>query len=153
MNFWTLPASLLVLLIATSCSGDPPAQPPPQPPPVEAPASPSTDAPKSEAISRADALLEDLKRRQEAQEKDDPEDAAAAREENRWKDQMRVLELALNEKEIKLAAAERANLEAGDSVAQAEYKKIVAEVASARQAIEQLRDEAKRAGIPPSWLK
>lgn len=66
---------------------------------------------------------------------------------------MQSLELALNEQEIKLAAAERANLKYGYNDAQAEYKKTVAAVQNARAAIDRLRDEARRAGVPPSWLR
>jgi hypothetical protein len=44
-------------------------------------------------------------------------------------------------------------LKSGGNDALAEYQKIVAEVGDARQAIERLRDEATRAGVPSSWLK
>jgi hypothetical protein len=176
MNIWMSRSGWLVLLIGIACSGAPPAQPPTPPPSqaVQPPVPAAEVPPKSEALARADALLEDLKRRQEAQEKYDREHPLppapplpgsvvavgppaavdpAARDENWWKDRMRSLELALNEKEIKLAAAERANLKSGGNDALAEYQKIVAEVGDARQAIERLRDEATRAGVPSSWLK
>ena len=66
---------------------------------------------------------------------------------------MQSLELALNGELIKLAAMEKANLKYGYEDAQAQYKKQAAAVANARQAIEQLRDEARRAGVPPGWLR
>ena len=185
MNSWTPRASLFVFLTAVACNSAPPAQPPSQPVPAPAPA--AEPAPQSEAIARADALLEDFKRRQEAQDKYDREHplpaaiplpgsssapqststtspvttpgsptsatAAPGRDEKWWKDQMQELELKLNEELIRLAAAEKANLKYGYNDAQAEYKKIVAAVATARSNIEKLKDEARRAGVPPGWLR
>ena len=66
---------------------------------------------------------------------------------------MQELELKLNEELIRLAAAEKANLKYGYNDAQAEYKKIVGAVATARSNIEKLKDEARRAGVPPGWLR
>jgi hypothetical protein len=134
-------------------------------------------------------LIEDLRRRQAAQEQSDREQAkpsaaplpgslpgdfqpsasstapaatpgapagkpaAPAQDEALWRDRMQALQLTLNEAEIKLAAAERANLKYGYNDAQAEYKKLAAAVADARLAIDRLRDEARRAGVPPGWLR
>ena len=64
---------------------------------------------------------------------------------------MMALQLALNDEQIKLAAAE--NLKYGYNDAQAAYKKQLEAVANARAAIEKLRDEARRAGVPPGWLR
>ena len=149
MKIWIPSACLLVILTAAACSDAPPAQPQPQPQPAAAPtAAPATeDAPKSEAIARADALLEDLKRRQEAQEKAE----RPAQDEGLWRDKVMALQLALNDEQLKLATSE--HLRTGDSVAQAAYKKQQEAVESARLAIEKLREEARRAGVPPGWLR
>lgn len=66
---------------------------------------------------------------------------------------MRSLQLALDEELEKLAAAEKANLKYGYNDAQVEYKKRAAAVADARLAIDRLRDDARRARVPPGWLR
>jgi len=197
MHSWTLPASLVVLATA-ACNSAPPAQPQSQP----APAAIAEPAPKSEAIARADALLEDFKRREAAQAKYDRENpppkfvpiprtlvdaarasamtgsdksasnasaepaspqapaapaaptaAAPARNEMWWRRQMESLQMALDQELVKMAAMEKMNMKYGYNDAQAMYKAQAAAVASARQAIERLRDEARRAGVPPGWLR
>src|SRR5574341_646409 len=54
-------AALLAAIALGSCGGSPPPAPEAAPPP----------APKSEAITRADALIEDMKKRQAALEQSD----------------------------------------------------------------------------------
>ena len=190
----------LALVTTTACSA-PPAQPqsPAPSPPRSAPT--AELAPTSEAIARADALLEDFRRREAAQAKFDRENpppkfipiprsliaaarttsassasdaapsntsatsrlapaapvgpaaAAPARDEMWWKAQMQTLQAALDAELVKLAEAEKLNLKYGYNDAQAQYKKQAAAVASARQAIERLRDEARRTSVPPGWLR
>ena len=192
MNRWTSPASVLLFLVPAACSQPTIAQPETQPTPV--PSSTAEPAPKSDAIARADALLEDFRRREAAQAKFDRANAAAAavpipaslppsrptspaatvappstaatqappatvasaapaRDEMWWKQQMRSLQLTLDEELVKLADAEKANLKFGYNDAQAEYKKRLAAVANARLAIDRLHDDARRASVPPSWLR
>ena len=166
MNTPLLRASLWLFVTASACS-PPPQAPPPSPAiPTAEPA--AVPAPPSEAIARADALLDDLKRRQEAQDKYDrehplpvatpiavssgsPSAAPVVPDEAWWRDRMRELQLALNDEEIKLAAAE--NLKNGNQDAQAAFEKQTEAVANARLAIERLRDQARRAGVPPGWLR
>jgi len=189
---------LLVFLTAAAC-GAPPPQPQTQTTRAAAPAPVTEQAPKSEAVARADALLEDLRRRQDAQAKFDRENpapaaipiparlpatrptpsnatapvaspaatdapaaqpapdggaaAAPARDASWWKEQMRTLQLALDQASAKLAEAEKENYRYAYEDLQAEYKKRVAAVAGARRAIEQLHDDARRAGVPPGWLR
>lgn len=151
--------------------------------------------PTSETIKRADALLEDFRRREAAQAKFDRENpppkfipiprslvvasqesstasanastesapppvapaaavsATPARDATWWKSQMQSLQAALDAELAKLAVMEKANLKYGYNDAQAQYKAQAAAVANARQAIERLRDEARRAGVPPGWLR
>jgi hypothetical protein len=184
---------VLVLLTAAACS-EPPAQP-------QMPASSATRAaavaepPKSEAIARADAMLEDLKRREAAQAKFDRDNppaarvpipamsaalpktpapasaavaappattaptpapgaaAAPARDASWWQGQMQTLRLALDQASARLAEAEKENYKYAYEDLQAEYKKRVAAVAEARRALERLHDDARRAGVPPGWLR
>jgi hypothetical protein len=177
---------VLMFVIAAACSQPPDAQPQTQ----AAPAAAAEPAPKSEAIARADALLEDFRRREAAQAKydrenpppkfvpipkslvdaartasaaavpdtppssaDAPSDAAPARNEMWWKRQMESLQAALDQELVTLAAMEKMNMKYGYNDAQAMYKKQAAAVANARQAIDRLRDEARRAGVPPGWLR
>lgn len=77
MNPWTARPILLVFVTAAACS-EPPAQPQTQTTPAAALAPVAEQAPKSEAIARADALLEDLRRREAAQAKFDRENPAPA---------------------------------------------------------------------------
>jgi hypothetical protein len=196
MNPWTTRPILLVFVTAAACS-EPPAQPQRQTTPAGAPV--AKPAPKSEAIARADALLEDLRRRQAAQAKFDRENparaaipipaslpasrptppaaaptvaspaatdapaaqpapgspaaAAPARDASWWKEQMRTLQLALDEALAKLAEAEKENYKYGYNDLQAEYKRRLAAVADARLAIERLHNDARRARVPPGWLR
>lgn len=166
---------ILLVAVMAACSA-PPAQP-------RTPAR-AEQSPKTEAIKRADALLEDLKRREAAQAKFDrenparesvpatisqapstpappPATAASAspppsdptRDEAWWKGRMQSLQRALDEASGKLAEAEKQNLKNGYGDAQAIYKDRVAAVTAARQAIDSLHDDARRAGVPPSWLR
>ena len=195
MNSWMSRATVLVFLTAAACSQPPGEQPETQVPASAAAAEP---APKSEAIARADALLEDFRRREAAQAKYDRENppprfvpipktlvdaakaaaastasvtpasnasagppgapagptaAAPARNEMWWKRQMESLQTALDQELVTLAAMEKMNMKYGYNDAQALYKKQAAAVANARQAIDRLRDEARRAGVPPGWLR
>ena len=145
-----LRASLLLMLTAAACDTAPPAQPAVQPAPALAPAAVAEPAPPSEAVARADALLEDLKRRQEAQEQYD-RNHPPGQDETSWRDKARALDLTLNEALIELAKVE--DLKNGDADAQAAYKKRFDAVTQARLAIEKLSDEARKAGVPPEWLK
>jgi len=149
-------------------------------------------APESEAAARADALVEDLKRREAAQAKFDRENplplappvtasspsssptppataavvtsapaeapaapaaVAPAHDEVWWREQRQSLQRVLDAALVQLAEAEKNNLKYGYNDAQALYKKQIAAVAAARQAIDQLHDDARRAGVPPSWLR
>jgi hypothetical protein len=80
-------------------------------------------------------------------------DAALARNETWWRGQRQSLQLALDAALVKLAEAEKLNFKYGYNDAQAEYKKRADAVANARLAIERLHDEARRAGVPPGWLR
>ena len=195
-------ATLVLVLAACACTSAPPAEQAPQSQSSAAPASVAEQAPPSDAIRRADALLEDFKRREAAQAKFDRENpppkfvpiprsmvaaaraasAAAATEassnasetsapapdapaatptpagestrgENWWKHEMQTLQEALDHATARLAEAEKLNFKHGYNDAQAEYKKRAAAVAGARQAVDRLRDEARRAGVPPGWLR
>ena len=66
---------------------------------------------------------------------------------------MQSLQLALNGELAKLAEAEKENYRYGYDDLQAEYKKRIAAVANARLAIERLHDDARRARVPPAWLR
>jgi hypothetical protein len=198
MDLWTARPILLVLVTAAAC-GEPPAQHPSQTTPSAAAPAPAEQAPESAAIARADALLEDLRRREAAQAKFDrekpapaaipitaslpvsrsrspaatvavaspaatdapaaqptPDSTAAAtpaRDGTWWKQQMRSLQQVLDDALAKLAEAEKENYKYGYEDLQAEYKKRVAAVANARLAIERLHDDARRARVPPAWLR
>jgi hypothetical protein len=187
-----------MLVTAAACS-EPPAQPQTQTAPAAVPAALAEQAPKSEAVTRADALLDDLKRREAAQARfdrenpapatipipaslpasratpstaaaavalpaatdapaaqpapDSPAAAAPARDQAWWKQQMQSLQQALAAASAKLAEAEKENYKYGYNDLQAEYKKRVAAVAEARLAVERLHDDARRARVPPSWLR
>jgi hypothetical protein len=194
MDLWTARPILLVLVTAAACS-EPPAQHPSQTAPAAAPAV-AEQAPQSAAIARADALLEDLRRREAAQTKIDrekpvpaaipipaslpvssptspaatvavaspaamdapaaqpaPAAAVPARDEMWWKQQMRSLQQVLDEALAKLSEAEKENYKYGYEDLQAEYKERVTAVAAARLAIERLHDDARRARVPPAWLR
>ena len=66
---------------------------------------------------------------------------------------MRSLQQALDAALVKLAEAEKENYKYGYDDLQAEYKRRVAAVAEARRAIERLHDDARRARVPPAWLR
>jgi transcription initiation factor TFIID subunit TAF12 len=193
MQNWMMAATLLALAAAAGCSRSP-SQPAAR---LEtAAAAPSAEQPsRSDALARADALVEDLRRREAAQTKFDRENpapavvasptpppvvaspsrptvtapiaaqaptppapspsiaAATARDEKWWKDQMRSLQATLDEATEKLAEVEKANFKYGYNDAQAEYKKRLDAVTTARQAVDRLHDEARRAGVPPAWLR
>ena len=196
MHSWTSRARLLIFLATAACHNTPPGQPQSQP--LPAPAAVAESAPKSEAIARADALLEDFRRREAAQAKYDRENpppkfipiprtlvdaartssaatvsdapasnaaapavapgavpvpAPPARDEMWWRRQMEALQMALDQELVKMAAMEKMNMKYGYNDAQAMYKAQAAAVANARQAIERLRDEARRSGVPPGWLR
>jgi hypothetical protein len=77
MDLWTARPILLVLVTAAAC-GERPAQSLTETAPAAAPAPVAEQAPKSEMLARADALLEDLRRREAAQAKFDREKPAPA---------------------------------------------------------------------------
>ncbi|MBY0494199.1 MAG: hypothetical protein K2Y23_08275 [Cyanobacteria bacterium] len=77
----------------------------------------------------------------------------AAQGEAWWKEQRRSLQQVLDAALAQLAEAEKNNVKYGYNDAQAIYKKQVAAVAAAREAIDKLHDDARRAGVPPSWLR
>jgi hypothetical protein len=66
---------------------------------------------------------------------------------------MQSLQVTLAEEVATLAEAEKLNFKYGYNDAQAEYKKRLAAVASARLAIDRLHDDARRARVPPAWLR
>ena len=197
MNSWAARQMLLVL-VATAACREPQAQFQTQTTPASTPAPVAEPAPRNEAIARADALLEDLKRREAAQAKFDRENPlsatpklppapapratpaatvvtvappaatdvpaaqvtpssptahASARDETWWKQQRQSLQRTLDEALARLAEAEKENYRFAYNDLQAEYKKRVAAVAEARLAIDRLHDEARRAGVPPAWLR
>ncbi|HJU44996.1 MAG TPA: hypothetical protein VJ691_19370 [Vicinamibacterales bacterium] len=189
-----------ILLAAATACGAPAPPAPPQSQSAPAPAPVAEQAPASEAIARADALLEDFRRREAAQAKFDRENpppkfvpiprtlveaarqasasiaadtssnssdasapppvapaasapAAPARDETWWRREVQSLQAALDKELARLAEAEKLNFKYGYNDAQAEYKRRAAAVATARQALDRLRDEARRSGIPPGWLR
>jgi hypothetical protein len=79
--------------------------------------------------------------------------AAPARDEAWWKQERRRLQEILDAAQVQLAEAEKLNFKYGYNDAQAEYKKRAAAVAAARNAIDQLHEDARRAGVPPAWLR
>ena len=70
-----------------------------------------------------------------------------------WKQEMRRLQASLDRELAKLAEAEKGNWKYSYNDLQAMYKARVAAVADARLAIERLHDDARRAGVPPGWLR
>lgn len=83
--------------------------------------------------------------------------AGSAKDETWWKDQMRVLVVQLEADQRLLAAAERqmdsTTLRLTYDQATAEYNKLIAAVASDRAAITRLEEDARRANVPPGWLR
>ena len=186
----------LVLVLATTAACSTPAG-------QRTPAASSTPRPvaaehipQSQAVARADALLEDLKRRETAQANferqprpalvaipslaasDSPPPTAPAvvpgpatgtpaadqpppipptgdpsRDETWWRQQRQSLQQVLDNELAKLAEADKLNLKNGYDGAQAIYKQRVEAVAAARLAIDKLYDDARRAGVPPAWLR
>jgi hypothetical protein len=70
---------------------------------------------------------------------------------------MRDAEVAFNDETIRLVAAEKA---ADEQRLQISYDKAVAEVnarkaavSNARAAVERIREDARRANVPPGWLR
>lgn len=203
-----LSSSLLAVVIG--CSSAPPPAAPPDPAPAAVPP-PAEPAAKSDAVARADALLEDMKRREAAfakLERDNPPPPAprledfirpsvaptpqperpiiadsaqpptspgpeAASDERTtqryWQDRMRQLQSRLDSDALALTAA-RANerdldryLSPDGSMtrtvadnmfkSRAEVARLTAAVASSRSDVTALQEEARRAGIPPGWLR
>jgi hypothetical protein len=203
-------STAFVIVVAIGCASPPPpaatATSTPEPRPAVAP--PAT----SEAVARADALVEDLRRRQVAQEKADresrlspppetpmrrvttspapppspatlsqpaiapwpdrPAQTANGKDEAWWKFEMRFAEGRLADSEDRLEeakeardAAERTMLTHG--IGSAAYSTAMdlfnrasamvthydAEVKSHRAAVEKIREDARRAGVPPGWLR
>lgn len=200
---------LLVVALATAGAGcDRSPQAPPATTPVAA-TQPEIETPTPGASARADALLEDMRKRERdfaqvmrnAPPEPSPDEllrrlqqaaptqsavytpAVAAqpatpavtapaaappvpstnfsrvpeRDETWWRDRMRTLLTTLDQDRLQLDAAERSM---SDSVLQLTYDQAVAErnrlrarVAADIAAIESLELEARRAGIPPGWLR
>ena len=181
--------ALLVGLVTTAACSAPAGQPGAQTTPVSAPAAAT---PNDQSVARADALLEDLKRRETAQyefnRKHPPQEsipslapvsdpvttqppaapppvaasptaaapAAAStdtRDEAWWRGQSESLQRVLDAALIQLAEAEKQNLKYGYEDGQAIYRQRVDAVAAARLAIDNLHSDARRAGVPPGWLR
>jgi hypothetical protein len=171
---------------------------------VDPPAEPTEQEP-APSVARADALLEDMRRREAAYQKAEREapkgpapdeilrqhfaaqqpaapvavaiaappsvtETASApsqpasnfsrvpeRDETWWKDRMRALQTKLEEDQRLLIAAEAqvasTTLRLTYDQATAERNRLIAAVASDRAAIASLEEEARRAGIPPGWLR
>ena len=197
MTSWA--ARPILLLLVTAACNEPPLRPQTQTPPEATPLPVAEPAPKNDAIARADALLEDLKRREAAQAKFDRENRAPAatpiparapgsrltpsatalavappaatdvpaaqpapaspaadapaRDETWWRQQRQSLQRTLDEALARLAEAEKERYRFAYNDLQAEYKQRVAAVAEARGALDRLHDEARRAGVPPAWLR
>lgn len=200
------------VVILVGCAQPPaPVAPPPTPAPIAA-----TPVPQSAAAARADAMIEDLRRRQTAQAKFDRENpappspriedlirpsssapipttpavmvaatgqpalptapaasSAPARDEQWWKNEMRSAQVRLENNIERLQAARdqaRMALEQmrilakGGSVAfaaaqeatykaNAEVNRYEAEIINDRAAVERVREDARRANVPPGWLR
>ena len=98
-------------------------------------------------------------------------DAVAAGDEERWRDRMTAARQALEEAELRPAAlqtrvdglwadftsrddpAQRAALEQERQAALAELNEARAASEALARAVADLRDEARRAGVPPGWLR
>jgi hypothetical protein len=78
---------------------------------------------------------------------------APAHDEAWWKQQRQSLQRTLDAALAQLAEAEKGNFKYSYNDLQAEYKKRVGAVAEARLAIDRLHDDARRAGVPPGWLR
>lgn len=210
------PHFLAIVVSLAACS------PAPTPPPTAQPVAPASStqpsaAVTSEAISRADALIADMRRNEAATAKLDrelahapsptpreilarfepraetaaptttsapptaepapqaapPAPAAPARDEAWWKDQMRTadvrltesirrLQHALDERDaavnqmglaVKAGSVVFAQAQEAANLARAEVGRLEAEVRNARAAVERLREDARRANVPPGWLR
>jgi hypothetical protein len=180
-------AMALALAAAAACSA-----PESQPRVDSATATQAAQPPADDrAISHADALIEDLKRREAAQQDFDrhnppprpdpivtrtpivaatpppaiapttqapteappPETRSDTRDEAWWRGRSQSLQEALASAQTQLAEAEKQNLKYGYDGAQAIYNQRVDAVTAARLALDQLHDEARRAGVPPAWLR
>ena len=98
-------------------------------------------------------------------------DAAAAGDEERWRDRMTAARQALEQAELRAAAlqtradglwadftsrddpAQRAALEQERQAGLAELDEARAAIDALARAVAALRDEARRAGVPPGWLR
>ncbi len=98
-------------------------------------------------------------------------DAAAAGDEERWRDRMTAARQALEQAELRAAAlqtrvdglwadftsrddpAQRAVLEQERLAALAELDEAKAAIDALARAVADLRGEARRAGVPPGWLR
>ena len=97
--------------------------------------------------------------------------AAAAGDEERWRDRMTAARQALEQAELRAAAlqtrvdglwadftsrddpAQRAALEQERQAGLAELDEARAAIDALARAVADLRDEARRAGVPPGWLR
>ena len=82
-----------------------------------------------------------------------PAAAAPERGEAWWKNQMRSRQLALDGALARLAEADKENYKYRIQRFAGGVQERVAAVADARLAVERLRDEARRARVPPAWLR
>lgn len=206
-------APVLVTMFVIGCTPEPtPAVPPTAPAPEPVASAPAPSA----ATSRADALIEDLRRREAAQAKYDREnppppaprlqdlvrpssapvsaDASVAtpsavaasvpssqsmaagapvgdtRGESWWKNEMRTAEVRLAENLRRLQEANdqmafaRKQMDTKNTAifteaqeafnrASAEAGRLNAEVRNDRAAVERIREDARRANVPPGWLR
>jgi hypothetical protein len=118
-----------------SLASSPASRPAPSAATIAAESQAATDAPAAESVP------------------DSAAPADPARDASWWKEQMRTLQLALDGALAKLAEAEKENYKYGYNDLQAEYKRRLAAVADARLAIERLHNDARRARVPPGWLR
>jgi hypothetical protein len=186
----------LSLLLIVSCSPSPAAVQASAPAPATSPVAEQPAAPTPQ-VSRADALIEDLRRREAAQAKLDreappppaprledlvrPAAAAAAasapsttapasaspeRDEQWWKNEMRTAQARLQNSvarweasvdEMRTAqhcySARRSRCQEKFNRASADANRYKTDSDNDRAAIDRLREDARRASVPASWLR
>lgn len=135
---------LLGIVLFTGCA-DPPA-------PIAPPATPdAATLPPSDAITRADAMIEDLRRRQAA------ETVSPARDEAWWKNRIRTQQARVQGHVDCMGAAVKRAESAG---AQADFDRAVADAARCKAdgerenaVLEGILEEGRSANVSPSWLR
>jgi hypothetical protein len=132
--------------------------------PSESPRPPVTEAKPDEAAKPADAAA--------AGKKDEPSDEEKqAKEEETWRKRMADARQALERSQMYLDAlqskinalwtdftarddpAQRAQIDTERKKALAEYDRVKAEIELNKKAIEDLEEEARKAGVPAGWLR